>query len=565
MLLPAVSLAALVVLAACPSASVNRPANQLMLSLSDFPETGVTYSAVLQSFDSDGNYLETIDLGPADASSTIDKAVTVHPAAAGIGVYLLSTPTSEPDFFMFAWLVDVPSGAVTMRFWADYDAYFSRGLFVYGLNSRQAREIVDGQAVDLDYYDAPYYILRDSAAQGRSFQVALENLQASSSIEVTPSITSYYQGNRTPVARTLNPDAILAWSSTSMNLVVTPADVRVATSARVTVTDITEQAAKWPEQTFPFGGVVLADGGATLVFADTTSKALKEWDVSTGNVTTIKTFTDPLRVLTSDGGVIFVGAGTQLYTYDPATDATVPRATFTGTISSISPAGGYLLIDDSSGAWSTFSLVRKSDFTTTSQRTWVWPSRTSVFVPSQSRVYLLRDGVTPNDICYQEIDFGTETLGTYGDSPYHGDYTLAHPLVQLGSDMKLVCNGNIFDITDSSTASKIKWWGSLGTQAVDLLFLSDRILALGYDRLSSLDPASPYPAVAVNLTFTGETGKKLFETPAGILVISTVSQTGRIVVRQLSFTDLGVGSKSAIPARRSIRLDPRASPHAFQR
>lgn len=304
--------------------------------------------------------------------------------------------------------------------------------------------------------------------------------------------------------------------------------------SRLTVSDITDQVAKWAEQTFSYVGVSPADNGATLVFADAVNKALKKWDVSTGQVTTVTTFNDPPGALINDTGVIYVGAGAKLYTYDPANDTTTLRQSFADNILGISPAGNYLLIDDRSGAWSTFSLVRKSDFAIVSQREWVNYSKTSVFIPSQSRVYLLRDGMSPNDICYQEIDFSTETLGAYGDSPYHGDYPFYSPLLQFGSDRKLVCGGNIFDITDTDIASKIKWWGNHGTTFADLLFMPDRILVLNSDRVSRLDLNSPYAEISALPAFTGEVGRKLFETATGVIVISEVSQSGRIVVRQYS-------------------------------
>ena len=65
---PLLAMAILAALAGCP-ASVGT--GQFAVELSDFPETGVTFSVILQSFDTEGNYLESADLGPAGLGQLI--------------------------------------------------------------------------------------------------------------------------------------------------------------------------------------------------------------------------------------------------------------------------------------------------------------------------------------------------------------------------------------------------------------------------------------------------------------------------------------------------------------
>ena len=48
--------------------------------------------------------------------------------------------------------------------------------------------------------------------------------------------------------------------------------------------------------------------------------------------------------------------------------------------------------------------------------------------PVSNRIYFTRDDTSPNDLHWELIDPATGQIAGEGESPYHGDYTIQHPV-----------------------------------------------------------------------------------------------------------------------------------------
>ncbi|HWV14356.1 MAG TPA: thrombospondin type 3 repeat-containing protein, partial [Cellvibrio sp.] len=102
--------------------------------------------------------------------------------------------------------------------------------------------------------------------------------------------------------------------------------------------------------------------------------------------------------------------------------------------------GNYLFAADSSGAWSSQYIINDAG-AIISSADWKNTSAQYVWSPVTNRVYHMRDGTSPNDIEWTEINPTTGTLDGEGDSPYHGDtLIISYPLI-VSDDGQYIANG----------------------------------------------------------------------------------------------------------------------------
>jgi hypothetical protein len=153
----------------------------------------------------------------------------------------------------------------------------------------------------------------------------------------------------------------------------------------------------------------------------------------------------------------------------------------------------YILVNDDYGAWSTYHLIRLSDYKEVDSIEWVDPSESYVFVGSIKRLFHLRDGTIPDDICYNDINLDTGKITSNGDSPYHGDYELGHPLKLFPDESRiLTSSGNIFKVSDMllDYQSKITY--------IDVVFYNKLIYAINSNNeLVVYSQTKPYNEVSV--------------------------------------------------------------------
>lgn len=142
---------------------------------------------------------------------------------------------------------------------------------------------------------------------------------------------------------------------------------------------------------------------------------------------------DRLYLGYSDGRITYFDTSvdtsteTQLYT--------LPSATL-----GLKAAGNFLIAVDPSGAWGSYYSI-DSNGTLMDSVEWQNPSRVYSWNPTTNRIYHFRDGTSPNDVEWLDMDPATGVFGDDGDSPYHGgDLAIRAPLV-VSHDGQLILNG----------------------------------------------------------------------------------------------------------------------------
>lgn len=108
---------------------------------------------------------------------------------------------------------------------------------------------------------------------------------------------------------------------------------------------------------------------------------------------------------------------------------------------------GYLFAVDGSGAWGSFYILNESGELLDSVE-WQNSSRVYSWNEVSQRLYHFRDGTSPNDVEWIEIDPETGLFGIEGDSPFHGgnEITTSPPLsVSYDGQLVLTGGGELLD------------------------------------------------------------------------------------------------------------------------
>ncbi len=131
----------------------------------------------------------------------------------------------------------------------------------------------------------------------------------------------------------------------------------------------------------------------------------------------------------------------------------------------LASAGNYVLVADSSGAWHTHYIFA-ADGTMTDSAEWNRNSRAYAWNSVNQRIYFFRDGTSPNDLHYEEIDQATGLITSDGETPYHGDYTISPP-IRISNDGTRVLLGS-GDVYDADTMDLV---GSLPIEPLDAVWI----------------------------------------------------------------------------------------------
>ena len=159
------------------------------------------------------------------------------------------------------------------------------------------------------------------------------------------------------------------------------------------------------------------------------------------------------------GAITYVDLAAELVEQNFATTAEAVRG--------LVATGNFVLAQDSSGAWATHYIFDESGARRTSVD-WNRYSRAYAWNPALNRVYFFRDDTSPNDLHYEEINQGTGLITAQGETPYHGDYSVAPPIrVSADGSKVLLGSGDIYD------ASSLTWLGALPTAFTDGRWLPD--------------------------------------------------------------------------------------------
>jgi hypothetical protein len=266
------------------------------------------------------------------------------------------------------------------------------------------------------------------------------------------------------------------------------------------------------------------DDNNNLYFTDYTNNCIKKYNLTTYQLSTILTLTS-LKAMFKNGDNLYIADGNNLIEYNILTGVSNIKISLSYNINCLYYANNYFIINDQSGAWSKNRLIRFSDFTELDNKEWVDPSATSVYFGSKNIVYTLRDGTSPDDICYQVIDPVNNKLGNYGDSMYHGQYNYSHPLKLFPDNSKIItATGNIFNTDDN-----ISYFGNIGYTYGDLIFYNSFIYLLSdnyneYGKLIKLSDSSPFSLQKKIFDYSGYWGRKIFIKNNNLIVITQPQQ-----------------------------------------
>ena len=87
---------------------------------------------------------------------------------------------------------------------------------------------------------------------------------------------------------------------------------------------------------------------------------------------------------------------------------------------------------------------------------------------ANSRLYYMRDGLSPNDLHFDVINQATGDVSSTGESPYHGDYLIQGPIRVSGNGQYvLLGSGDIF------SQPELRWTGSVAGAFIDARWFAD--------------------------------------------------------------------------------------------
>lgn len=200
--------------------------------------------------------------------------------------------------------------------------------------------------------------------------------------------------------------------------------------------------------------LVLSDSRDTVYLLSTANQRVYRWSLSRGGyiapLVVGRQGTPTTAAYVPDHQRLYFGYASGEITYvNLAGDPRETRfATIAGAVRGLAAAGSFLVAQDPTGAWATHYVFDRSG-RLTANREWNYFSRHYDWNPNQSRIYFFRDDTSPNDLMFETIDQATGQITATGDSPYHGEYSIAGPIrVSPGGGRIAIGSGYIFSPTD---------------------------------------------------------------------------------------------------------------------
>lgn len=228
-------------------------------------------------------------------------------------------------------------------------------------------------------------------------------------------------------------------------------------------------------ETFTFR---IAEKGAHIVyFLDDAGTKVHRFDLAR------QAFLSPLATsqltattmsVTPNGDVVYLGnVGGRIDALNPGTGTLTFMGAGPSTLIWMTVTGNFLYTIDDSGAWESHATFNRQTGERVFSDDWRNASYGASFAPGLNRVFTFRDGTSPNDIYYEEVDQSSGALSTDVESPYHGDYALGHP-IRLSPDETTVyvASGVAFSTSD------LKYKNSIGISYTDLAFGAGRLYLL---------------------------------------------------------------------------------------
>ncbi|WOH35801.1 PQQ-binding-like beta-propeller repeat protein [Thalassotalea fonticola] len=229
--------------------------------------------------------------------------------------------------------------------------------------------------------------------------------------------------------------------------------------------------------------VIVADDSGDIYLLSQANNKIYRWlsdsqrygnPIFVGQSTAVHSLAPTHMAFSSSHQRIYLGYGNGKISYVALADlsAEVDFANTAMPVGGLASVGNFVLAQDGSGAWNTHYIFDRNG-QLTDQEDWNRRSQTYAWNSHTSKVYFLRDGTSPNDLHYEEINQVIGTIGAEGDSPYHSSTGIRHP-VRVSHDRRhiILGSGSIYDANDLSLV------GDLNIAGVDVQWMSNVILTI---------------------------------------------------------------------------------------
>ncbi len=135
--------------------------------------------------------------------------------------------------------------------------------------------------------------------------------------------------------------------------------------------------------------------------------------------------------------------------YSEAAFANLPQRSL-----GLATAGEYVFAVDPSGAWESHFTFDKSGVLL-SQKEWNHVSAEFIWNPTNRKMYHFRDGTSPNDLIWEDID-EQGVLGENQDSPYHSSSGIKFPIrVAPDGSVVVLGSGRVYDAISLSQVNSL--------------------------------------------------------------------------------------------------------------
>ncbi|HUQ08752.1 MAG TPA: hypothetical protein VM146_00455 [Steroidobacteraceae bacterium] len=197
-----------------------------------------------------------------------------------------------------------------------------------------------------------------------------------------------------------------------------------------------------------------------------------------------------------------------------ATAVELPFTTAASAIASLGTAGNYVIAQSNGG-----NIYNTTGAVTGSGGYYYGYSRETAWDPVTSRLYYTRDGISPNDLHYDEISQSTGQVTGTNETPYHGSYSITPPIrVSADGQRILLGSGDIYRPAD------LNWIGSVGAQLVDARWMANGQLVMvttNGTQTTLRRLASANLAVLEQLTYSGQALRVVGSDAAMVVVVSS--------------------------------------------
>jgi hypothetical protein len=140
---------------------------------------------------------------------------------------------------------------------------------------------------------------------------------------------------------------------------------------------------------------------------------------------------------------------------------------------------GFVFSADASGAWESHYTFAP-DSTLISAVEWNHYSREYIWNEVNQKIYFFRDGTSPNDLLWEEINSTTGEIGTQQDSPYHSSAGILMPIrVAPDGSVVVLGSGRIYD------ALSLAQTNTLPNDILDAVWINDLLVTLKANTVST--------------------------------------------------------------------------------